>query len=138
MPTRTAPVGARSARTAGVISVIGAHDTTATPTRSVGSARWFPRPGSRTGAAAPRPVTDRGARAGVLGMHVGRLRRLASPRGKRLGRRAGRDQALTAAADEIAPAGLDQGLVHQKPVGRLEKLHERALRPAITQFLDRV
>src|SRR5262249_47115237 len=91
---------------------------------------------SPLGALAARPIADRRLCPRVLGVSVGRLGRFPALRGERLGRGRGGDEALLAAADEIAPAGVDQRLVHDEPVARLEELHERALRLTVAKLLD--
>jgi hypothetical protein len=55
---------------------------------------------------------------------------LPASRFKRFLRRVGRDQAIAARADEVLPAGLDQGFPHREPVLRLENLYQRPLQLA--------
>src|SRR5215813_5810377 len=90
------------------------------------------------GAASMRTMTSSafGSGVGVWTMVISTMPSVFT--GERLGRRRGGDQALRAAADEIAPARLDERPVHDEPVTRLEELHQRALRLPIAQLLDRV
>src|SRR5690349_18972526 len=80
-----------------------------------------------------RAVAAAGRRDGVNVLAAGRFVRPLAPGLQRLPRRRRRDEGVAAAADQVGPPRLLQGLADLEVVLRLEELHQRPLHLAVPQ-----